>query len=64
MVMLTSDPRTGVQRRRSSAATLPYGLIKLNNHNSNNNKVMKTLPAELPLLQSFVESAAELDDYK
>ncbi|KAJ3735633.1 L-Aspartase-like protein [Lentinula guzmanii] len=64
MVMLSSETRTGIQRRRSSAATLPFGdgIIKV--HGSKPIKPMSTLPAELPLLQLFVDSTTELENYK
>ncbi|KAJ3726952.1 L-Aspartase-like protein [Lentinula raphanica] len=64
MVMLSSETRTGVQRRRSSAATLPFGdgIIKV--HASKPIKPMSTLPTELPLLQHFIDSTAELEFYR
>lgn len=63
MVILSSEPRTA-QRRRSSAATLPFGdgIVKL--HNITPMKPMKSIPAELPLLQTFIDSIAELESYK
>ncbi|KIK69061.1 hypothetical protein GYMLUDRAFT_35104 [Collybiopsis luxurians FD-317 M1] len=63
MVMLSSETRT-IQRRRSSAATLPFGdgIVKLNNKPPM--KPMKSIPAELPLLQIFIDSTAELENYK
>lgn len=62
MVMLSSETRT-IQRRRSSAATLPFGdgIVKLNKLPM---KPMKSIPAELPLLQIFIDSTAELENYK
>jgi phenylalanine ammonia-lyase len=62
MVMLSSESRT-TTRRRSSAATLPFGdgVVKLN---SKPMKPMRTLPVGLPLLQSFLDSAAEMEEYK
>lgn len=64
MVMLSAETRTGIQRRRSSAATLPFGdgIIKV--QTSKALKPMSTLPAELPLLQFFMDSNTELEDYK
>jgi len=52
------------QRRRSSAATLPYGdgILKLNRNKPM--KPMPVIPAELPLLQSYLTSIAELEDHK
>ncbi|KAF5383479.1 hypothetical protein D9757_006119 [Collybiopsis confluens] len=64
MVILSSETRTA-QRRRSSAASLPFGdgIVKL--HNKIPMKpMMKSIPAELPLLHSFIDSIAELEDYR
>ncbi|KAJ4483808.1 L-Aspartase-like protein [Lentinula aciculospora] len=64
MVMLSSETRTGIQRRRSSAASLPFGDGVIKVQTSKSMKPMSTLPAELPLLQIFIESSTDLEDYR